>query len=84
MMDGFIRWPKPYLLLPTTCDELLSWMLEFRTKNHLVSHSNCNVVILLSPYLFLQGMTHNVGVTLLLVTLHYDLQLVIEQDNQNW
>ena len=28
MMDAFIHWPKPYLLLPTTCDEILSWMIE--------------------------------------------------------
>jgi hypothetical protein len=25
----FIYWPKPYLLLSTTCDEILSWMIEF-------------------------------------------------------
>ena len=28
MMDGFIRWPKPYLLLSATSDETLSWIIE--------------------------------------------------------
>ena len=42
MMDEFIHWPKPYLLLSTTCDEILSWMIVIWMKNHLVSDSNCN------------------------------------------
>ena len=28
MMDEFIRWLKPYLLLSTPCDETLSWMMD--------------------------------------------------------
>jgi hypothetical protein len=28
MMDEFIHWAKPELLLSTTCDEILSWMIE--------------------------------------------------------
>ena len=44
MMDEFIHWPKPYLLLPTTCDEMLSWMIKFWMKNHLVNDNNCNIV----------------------------------------
>ena len=28
MIDDFIHWPKPYLLLSATCDEILSWMIE--------------------------------------------------------
>ena len=28
MMDEFICWPKPYLLLSATCFEILSWMIE--------------------------------------------------------
>ena len=26
-MDEFIHWPKPHLLLSTTCDEMLSWII---------------------------------------------------------
>jgi hypothetical protein len=36
MMDEFIHWPKPYLLLSATCDELLSWTIEIWMKNHFV------------------------------------------------
>jgi hypothetical protein len=46
MMDEFINWPEPYLLLPATCDEILLWMIEIWVKNHLVSDYNCNIVIL--------------------------------------
>jgi hypothetical protein len=28
MMDEFICWPKLYLRLSTTCDEILIWMIE--------------------------------------------------------
>ena len=37
------------LLLLATCDETLSWMIEIWMKNHLVSDSNCNVVIYNPP-----------------------------------
>ena len=40
---------KPYLLLSTTWDEILSWAIEIWMKNHLVSDSNCNTVNLYSP-----------------------------------
>ena len=30
--DEFIHWPKPYLLLSATCDEILSWMIEIWMK----------------------------------------------------
>jgi hypothetical protein len=43
-MDEFIHWPKLYLLLSTTCDEILSRMIEKWMKNHLVSDNNCNTV----------------------------------------
>ena len=46
MMDEFIHWPKPYLLLSATCDEILSWMIKFWMKNNLVSDIICNIVIL--------------------------------------
>ena len=50
-MDEFIHWPKPYLLLSTTCDEILSRMIEIWMKNHLVSDSdyNYNTINLQSP-----------------------------------
>jgi hypothetical protein len=28
MMYEFIHWPKPYLHLSATCDEILSWMIK--------------------------------------------------------
>ena len=28
MMNEFIHWPKPYLFLSTTCDEISSRMIE--------------------------------------------------------
>ena len=54
------HWPKPYLLLSSTCDEILSWMIQIWMKIHLVSDSNCNTVYLKK----LQEMTNHVGVTL--------------------
>ena len=44
-MDEFIHWPKPYLLLAATCDEILSWMIEIWMTNPLVSDSACNTII---------------------------------------
>jgi hypothetical protein len=35
-MGEFIHWPKSYLLLSITCEEILSWMIEFGMKHHLV------------------------------------------------
>ena len=62
MMDEFIHWLEPYLLLSATCDEILSWMIEIWMKIHLVSDSNCNTLNPYSPKI-LQGMTNNVGLT---------------------
>jgi hypothetical protein len=31
--------------LSTTCDEILSWMIDIWMTNHLVSDSYCNTVI---------------------------------------
>ena len=31
-------------ILRSTCDEILSWMIEIWIKNHLISDSNCNAV----------------------------------------
>ena len=49
MMDVFIRWPKPSLLLSATSDEILLWMIEIWMKHHFLSDSNCNTVNLYSP-----------------------------------
>ena len=49
MMDVFIHWPKPYLLLAATCDAILSWMIEIWMKIQQVSDSNCNTVHLQFP-----------------------------------
>ena len=62
LMDEFIHGPKPYLLLPTTCDEILSWMIAIWTNYHLVSDGNCSTINLESPKI-LKGMTNNVGLT---------------------
>ena len=43
-MDEFIDWPEPYLLLSTSCDEILSWMIEIWMKICLVSDNNCNTM----------------------------------------
>jgi hypothetical protein len=48
-MDEFIHWPKPHLLLSTTCDETLSWMMEIWIKYHLVSDNNCKTVNMYPP-----------------------------------
>ena len=61
-MDEFIHGPKPYLLLATTCDEILSWTIEIWTNYHLVSDSNCNIVNLESP-IILKGMINKVEFT---------------------
>jgi hypothetical protein len=49
MMDEFINWPKPCFLLSATCDEILSWMIEFWMKTHLISDNDCNIVNLSYP-----------------------------------
>jgi hypothetical protein len=59
MMDEFIHWPKPHLLMSATCDEILSRMINIWIKKHLIIDSNCDHVNLLSPN-NLQGMTNNV------------------------
>ena len=35
-MDEFTRWPKPFALLPTIFDEILSWMTRIWMNNHLM------------------------------------------------
>ena len=61
-MDEFFHWPKPYLLLSTTSDEILLWMISNWMKNYMLSDSKCSTVTYYAPK-NLQGMTHNVGLT---------------------
>ena len=52
-----------YILLSTTCDEILRWMMEIWMKNHLVSDNNRNTANLIPPKknFFLQRTVVNVG-----------------------
>jgi hypothetical protein len=43
-MDECIHWPKAYLLMSTTCDGTLSWMIENQMENHLVSNNNFYII----------------------------------------
>ena len=75
-----IHWPKPYLLLSTTPDEILSWVIEIWMKFHLVSDSNCNTAANLhKSYKERQIM---LGYHLVLVALHHGLQLVLSKTNR--
>jgi hypothetical protein len=82
MMDELIHWPKPYLLLSTTCDEILSWMINIWMRNHLVSDIDCKTINLLSQKL--QGMTNNVGLTFSVGDTIPRFTISIEQRNYNW
>ena len=42
MMDDFIHWTKPYMLLSSTSDEILSWMTKIWMKAHLVCDIDSN------------------------------------------
>ena len=44
MIDEIIDWPKPYILLSTTCDENFSCTIEIWIKKHLESDSNYNTI----------------------------------------
>ena len=63
----FIHWPKPYLSLSATCDEILSWMIEMWMRDYLVSDSYCNIV---NPQKELQGMRSIVGLVFTRATSH--------------
>ena len=62
MMDEFVHWPlaKTCIFLFTTCDEILSWMIENWMKHHLVCDNNCNIVNY-NTRKHLQGIKNNVG-----------------------
>ena len=81
MMDEFIHWPKPYLLLSTTGDEILSWMIVIWMKNGLVSDSNCDTINLQSPPPKLQGTSNNVGLAFGVGDTTPQFAVSIEQDN---
>ena len=73
------------LALSTTCDEILSWMIESWMNNHLVIDNYCNTVNLQSPQIKKRkrvarnenevGLTFRVGDLILWFTIK------IEQDN---
>ena len=77
MVDEFIHWPNPYLLLWAACDEKLSWMIEIWMKYHLVSDSNCNIVILQSPRIYYKEWQIMLGYQIMLLTLYISLQWVL-------
>ena len=80
MMDPFIHWPNPYLLLSTTCDEILSWMIEIWMNIHSVSDGNCNTNIPQPPPPHnLQGMTKNVSLTFNVSDIIKQFTIIIEQ-----
>ena len=78
IMDEFIHWSKPYLLLSTTCDEMLSWAIGIWMKNHSVSGSKSII-----PQK-LQGLANNVGLTFSVGDTILKFTISIEQDNYNW
>ena len=79
-MDEFIIGQNPAFLLPTICDEILSWMIEIWMKIHLVSDSNCNTLIY-NPPIKLQGMTTKVRLTSSIGDTISRFTFSIEQDN---
>ena len=44
MMDDFIHWSKPYLLLSKTCDEILPWIIKNWMQIHMVTDNKCHIV----------------------------------------
>ena len=81
MMDEFIHWLKPYLLLSATCDDILSRMMEIWMENQLVSDRNCNTIYIYNPPKTLQGMTNNVGLAFSVGDTIQQFTLSIEHDN---
>ena len=59
VMDEFIWWPKPYLLLSATRGEISSWMIEIWMTIHLVSDNTYKLRIMNK----LQWKTNNVELT---------------------
>ena len=83
-MDKFIYGPKPYLLLSTTCDAILSWMIEIWIRNHLGSDGNCNIVNLYCPQKNSQEVTNDVGLTFSVGDTTPQFTISIGQENKNW
>ena len=84
MMDEFIHYPKPYLLLSTTCDKILLWVIEIWMTNDLVNDSNCNILIQSPPLKKLQGLTNIFGLTFSVGDTILRFTIRNEQDNWNW
>jgi hypothetical protein len=79
-MDEFIRWPKPYLLLSATCDEILSWVIEIWIENHLVNDNNCNTENFIIPKI-LPRMANNVESTFSVGDTIWQFDISIELDS---
>jgi hypothetical protein len=73
---------KLYLLLSATCDEIVSYMIKFWMKSHLVSDNNCNIVNLYFPKK-LQGMTNNIDLRFNVGDTIPWFTISIEQENKN-
>ena len=72
--------------MSTTCDEILSWMLETWMKNHSVNNNTSNTVNSLpEKKTLLQGTTNNVGLTFSVVdNKPWITTIDSEQDIWNW
>ena len=58
MMDEFVHWPKLYLLLSTTCHEMLSWMMD-------------EFIRWLKPYLLVSATCHEMLSWMMDVFIHW-------------
>ena len=63
MMDEFMHWPKPYLLLSATFDEILSWKIEIWIKKSLGKWQYLQHYKSITPPPRLQEMTNSIGLT---------------------
>ena len=58
-----------YFAFSQSCNETLPWTIENELKNHIVSNSNCNGILGLQRPNVLEGMTNNVSLHIVWVTL---------------
>jgi len=72
---------NPTFLLSTTCNEMLSLMIENWMKNHLVSDHICNTIVYNPPKRFTKKMAYNVGLTFSVGNTTSQFSTSIEQDN---
>ena len=80
-MDEFIHWQKLNLLLSTTCDETLSWMIEFWMEHHLVSDSKLQHYQSTISLKYVQEITNNVKMTFSVGDTIWRFTINMEQDN---